>query len=87
MDNGSIHHVDDVVDAIGNTAQARVIFLSSYSPDLMPLEEVFSKVKSIIKANDKVIQSTAMQTALLTMVFGMVTSADCNGYIHHSGYF
>jgi len=53
----------------------------------MPLEEVFSKVKSIIKANDKVIQSTAMQTALLTMVFGMVTSADCNGYIHHSGYF
>jgi len=30
MDNGSIRHV---VDAIENTAQARVIFLSSYSPD------------------------------------------------------
>ena len=84
MDNASIHHVDDAVDAIENTAQAKVIFLPPYSPDLMPLEEVFSKVKSILKANNKVF---TMPTALLTMAFGMVTSEDCNGYIHHSGYF
>jgi len=86
MDNASIHHVDDVVDAIENTAHAKVIFLPPYSPDLMPLEEVFSKVKYIIKDNDKVFQSTTMPTALLTMVFGMVTSEDCSGYVHHSGY-
>jgi len=86
MDNASIHHVNDVVDAIENTAQAKVIFLPPYSPDLMPLEEAFSKVKYIIKANDKVFQSTTMPTAVLTMAFGMITSEDCNGYIHHSGY-
>jgi len=44
----------------------------------MPLEEVFSKVKSIIKANDEVFQSTTISTALLTMAFGMVTSEECN---------
>ena len=49
MENASIHHADDAVDAFENPAQVRVIFLSLYSPDLMPLEEVFSKVKSIIR--------------------------------------
>ena len=44
LDNASIHHVDQVVDLIENTG-ARLLFLPPYSPDLNPLEEVFSKVK------------------------------------------
>jgi len=57
MGNASIHHVDDVFHAIECTAHAKVIFLPSYSPDLMPLEEVFSKVKAIMKENDQVFSS------------------------------
>ena len=45
MDNTSIHHVDDVVHRIEHTAHTKVIFLPPYSPDLMPLEEVFSTSK------------------------------------------
>ena len=86
MDNASIHHVDDVVHAIEHTAHAKVIFLPPYSPDLMPLEEVFSKIKAIMKENDQVFQASTMPTALLAMAFAMVTREDCCGYIKHSGY-
>ena len=33
---------------------AKTLFLSAYSPDLVPSEVVFAKVKSILKSNDKV---------------------------------
>ena len=42
MDNASIHHVQRVYDIITGVG-ARLVFLPPYSPDLMPLEEVFSK--------------------------------------------
>ena len=56
MDNCSIHHIASVMNLIENVAQVKVVFLHPYSPDLMPLEEAFSKVKGVMKANDKVFQ-------------------------------
>ena len=56
MDNASIHHLDTNVQLIEN-AQAKVIFLPPYSPDLNPLEPVFSKVKAIMRENDKLFQA------------------------------
>lgn len=86
LDNASIHHVAPVVEAIQEDGEARVLFLPPYCPELMPLEEVFSKVKSILKANDAVFQSTSTPRTLLATAFGMVTEEDCIGYIHHAGY-
>lgn len=86
MDNASIHHVDEVTDLIESTAHAKVIFLPPYSPDLMPLEEVFSKVKCVLKANDQIFQACTAPRAMLAMAFGMVTTEDCFGYVHHCGY-
>ena len=43
-----------VLNLIETRAKDEVIFLPPYSPDLMPLEDLFSEVKSIIKANDEV---------------------------------
>jgi len=40
MDNTSIQHVDGVEHAIEHNLQAKVVLLPTYSPDLMPLEEV-----------------------------------------------
>ena len=48
MDNASIHHLDQVHDIITGVG-AKLCFLPPYSPDLMPLEEVFSKVKYFLK--------------------------------------
>lgn len=86
LDNASIHHVAPVVEAIQEDGEARVLFLPPYCPELMPLEEVFSKVKSILKANDAVFQSTSTPRTLLATAFSMVTEEDCIGYIHHAGY-
>ena len=44
MDNASIHHVDRVCQLIESTG-AIIRFLPPYSPDMNPLEEVFSKVR------------------------------------------
>ena len=53
MDNASIHHLERVYDIITSIG-ARLVFLPPYSPNLMPLEEVFSKVKAALKASDNV---------------------------------
>ena len=45
MDNASIHHVQGVLPLIKDQAQAKVIFLPPYSPDLNQAKQVFSKVK------------------------------------------
>ena len=47
MDNASIYHLtraQDIITGIG----ARLVFLPPYSPDLMPLEEVFAEVKALL---------------------------------------
>ena len=43
LGNASIHHVKRVVHLIEETG-AMVLFLPPYSPDIMPIEESFSKV-------------------------------------------
>ena len=86
MDNASIYHVNGVVDPIENQAGARLLFLPPYSPNLNPLEEVFSQVKAIMKQNDQLFQVTTIPRALLIMVFGMVTEEQCRSYITDSGY-
>ena len=50
LDNAAIHHVDGIVELIQSRG-ALVQFLPPYSPDIMPIEELFFKVKSVLKAN------------------------------------
>ena len=69
MDNASIHHVDEVVDLIETQTEARVCFLPPYSPDLNPVEGVFSQLKSIMKQNDKMFQACSTPRILLSMAF------------------
>ena len=71
--------VKEIITGVG----AKLIFLPPYSPDLMPLEEVFSKIKSVLKANDTVYTSTTM---LVKLTFCSITQADCFSYIKHAGY-
>ena len=86
MDNASIHHVHGVTNLIENQGGARLLFLPPYSPDLNPIEEVFSQVKAIMKKNDALFQVTTMPRVLLTMAFGVVTKDHCHSYIASSGY-
>ena len=85
MDNASIHHVDRVTKAIYQTG-AIVRFLPSYSPDFLPLEEVFSKVKSFLKRNEVIYDSSNTPSLILSLAFTKVTSEDCVNYIEHAEY-
>ena len=86
LDNASIYYVDAISDIIVDQVGGRLLFISPYSPDLNPLEEVFSKVKGIIKKNSTLFEVSIMPRALLSLAFIMVTNEDCHSYIAHSGY-
>lgn len=60
--------------------------LPPYSPDLNPVEGVFSQVKSVMQENDKVFQVCSAPRALLALTFAAVTPQDCHGHISHCGY-
>ena len=53
LDNAAIHHAHPAIELID---AALAEFLPPYSPDYMPIEECFSKVKSFLRSCDPVIQ-------------------------------
>ena len=78
--NDAIHHIDEVLATI-TSVEALVRFLPTYSPELNPVEEVFSQVKHWITMNDIVFQSTWDPRILFTMAFNEVTQENCLSYI------
>jgi hypothetical protein len=48
MDNVSIHKVEGVREAIERRG-AILVYLSAYSPDLNPIEQMFSKLTSVLR--------------------------------------
>lgn len=83
LDNASIHHVDRVVHLIQSTG-ALIQFLPPYSPDLNPIEEAFSKLKSTMKANEMVVDNDP-NIAILTAI-NSISAHDCRKWIQHAGY-
>ena len=86
MDNATIHHIETVVDLIENQSHAKLILLPPYSPDLNPTEEVFSKVKYIMKENDQLFQVSSNPRILLLEAFAMITQENCPSFIRDCGY-
>ena len=84
LDNASVHHVDSVIQTIQSVG-ALVRFLPPYSPDLNPIEEVFSEVKCFLQANMHLFEATSNRTMIL-MAFASVSTYKCNSYIAHSGH-
>ncbi|HZY66178.1 MAG TPA: IS630 family transposase [Rubrobacteraceae bacterium] len=83
MDNLSVHRSAWVRELIEERG-CELWFLPSYSPDFNPIEEAFSKVKSILrKAKARTLDALfeATHHALY-----MVSREDARGYFEHSGY-
>ena len=71
LDNASIHHAGDSVQLIESIG-ALVIFLPPHSPDMNPIEEMFSCVKSYLKANEAVLQVTHDIEGSITEAFATI---------------
>ena len=63
------------------------MFLPPYSPDLNPIEESFSAVKSFLRANEELASSSKDIEDILLRGFASITSEDCYGWYSHSGYY
>ena len=61
LDNLSAHKVPGVREAI-EAAGARLLYLPAYSPDFNPIEQLFAKLKALLRRPPSV-QSTACGTA------------------------
>ena len=83
MDNLSAHKDAEVIAAI-ESAGAIVCYLPPYSPDLNPIEAMWSKVKEILRSL-KARTAEALLDAI-GVALRCVTTADAEGWFAHCGY-
>ena len=83
LDNLGSHKGSEVRAAI-RAVGARLMFLPPYSPDLNPIEQVFSKIKTLLRKQDaRTVEATWRSIGSLLERF---TPAECNRYLEHAGY-
>ena len=83
MDNLGSHKSQAVRDLI-RTAGAKLFFLPRYSPDLNPIEQVFAKLKTLLRKTDpRTIETTWRQIGSLLDRF---TPHECANYLVNAGY-
>ena len=83
MDNMKSHHAKAVKNLLDSSG-VRYIYLPPYSPDLNPIEKLWSKAKALLrkfKARTLDALSNAIQNA-----FHSVTISDCSGWFRFCGY-
>jgi transposase len=83
MDNLRQHH-SERVQAVIEARGASVRFLPSYSPDLNPIEEAFSKVKTLLRSAEARVHESLV--AAIWEALAAVSPADARGYFRHGGY-
>jgi transposase len=83
MDNlGS--HKGKAVRALIRSVGAKLFFLPKYSPDLNPIEQVFAKLKHLLrKAAARTIETVC---AAIGQILEIYTPQECANYFRNSGY-
>ena len=83
MDNLSSHKGQPVRRALRD-AGAHLLFLPPYSPDLNPIEQLFAKLKHLLrKAAERTVEATWKQIGQL---LDQVSAPECANYLVNSGY-
>jgi transposase len=83
MDNLSSHRGRLVRRAIRN-AGARLLFLPKYSPDLNPIEQVFAKLKHLLRKAQARSYDAILET--LAQILDAFPPEECANYLRNSGY-
>jgi transposase len=83
MDNLSSHNVTGVQEIIEQTG-ARLMYLPPYSPDLNPIENIWSKIKQELRS----IGARTLEALFdaIDAAMGTVSAEDCRQTIRHCGY-
>ena len=83
MDNLPSHKVKGVREAIESTG-AELWYLPPYSPDLNPIESMWSKVKAKLRSLAR--RTTASLYRAIGTALRQVTPTECSNYFTHCGY-
>jgi transposase len=83
LDNLGSHKGEAVRRAICKSG-ARLLFLPPYSPDLNPIEQVFAKLKTLLrKTEERSVEATWKRIGSLLDAF---SPQECSHYFRNSGY-
>ena len=83
MDNLSAHKRPAMAQQIA-AAGAELVYLPAYSPELNPIEMVWSKVKSILRT--LAARTIEALDKALVVALSAVTADEARAYIRHAGY-
>jgi transposase len=83
LDNLAAHKVDGVRRAVA-AAGASLLYLPPYSPDLNPIEQLFAKLKALLR---KAAARTKDELwATIGRLLDACAAAECASYLRHCGY-
>lgn len=83
VDNLGSHKGAAVRRAI-RAASAHLVFLPPYSPDLNPIEQVFAKLKTLLRKADE--RSIAAVWHRIGTLLDAFSPKECGNYLRNSGY-
>jgi transposase len=83
MDNLTAHKGDRVRELIEERG-CELLYLPSYSPDLNPIEEAFSKIKGILRKAEARSREALIEAA--GRALEAITPQDAEGFFRHCGY-
>ena len=79
-----------VADKVIGIAQAiaaageSILYLLAYSPDLNPIEQLFAKLKALLRK--AAARSRDELWHIIGSLLGAFTPAECRSYLEHAGY-
>lgn len=83
MDNLKAHLGDDIKETIESTG-AKVVYLPPYCCELNPIEECWSKLKSILRKHAP--RTMKAYNQAMSEAVESITPSDAYGWFKHSGY-
>jgi transposase len=83
MDNLSAHKGERIRELIEGCG-CELVYLPSYSPDLNPIEEAFSKIKGLIRKVEARSREALLEA--IGAAISAITGQDARGFFEHCGY-
>ncbi len=77
-------HRTEKVRGLIEARGADLVFLPSYSPDLNPIEEAFSKIKALVRKEGARVREALVEA--IGRALAAVTPEDAAGWFAHAGY-
>jgi len=83
LDGLGAHRTQKVRELV-QARRADLLFLPSYSPDLNPIEEAFSKIKALVRKEGARVREALVE--VIGRALAAVTPEDAAGWFAHAGY-